>query len=317
LSITSAVEAFAVGDALGMVPEFMTAEEIKQKFGLVDRLLDPHQSRWHKALKKGQVTDDTEQLFYCMAEYKEQGINCEATARALTRWYREREPEKQGFIGRSSKAAIQYLMAGEDIEKAGLGGTTCGGAMRVAAAALLCKDDKELASTLYACIAPTHNTNLAMEGAFAFGYGVFRAFKGGDKAEIITAALKGGKEGSSMALTSFAGPSTASRIEVVCNFIRKTKKPQIIIDYLYKVIGTGMETYEVVPVVFGLFILYFNNPWQAIKTGASIGGDTDTIAAMAGMLTTLAKGSHNIPAEIVSEVARINGLDYGAQRFSS
>ena len=56
-----ALEAFAVGDALGMPTEFMTQEAIKSKFGLVEKLIDPSVSQIHTNLKKGQITDDTEQ----------------------------------------------------------------------------------------------------------------------------------------------------------------------------------------------------------------------------------------------------------------
>ena len=47
------LEAFALGDALGMPTEFMTRFEIRRRFGLVDRLLEPAESRNHPDLAKG------------------------------------------------------------------------------------------------------------------------------------------------------------------------------------------------------------------------------------------------------------------------
>jgi len=43
--VKQVLEAFAVGDAMGMPTEFMTLEEIREKFGIVDALLDPSVSR--------------------------------------------------------------------------------------------------------------------------------------------------------------------------------------------------------------------------------------------------------------------------------
>ncbi|HPB63355.1 MAG TPA: hypothetical protein PLD15_05310, partial [Mesotoga sp.] len=47
----------------------------------------------------------------------------------------------------------------------------------------------------------------------------------------------------------------------------------------------------------------------SIRMGASVGGDTDTIAALAGLLSALHSGDHNIPEEIVEEVLNVNRLD--------
>ena len=43
--------------------------------------------------------------------------------------------------------------------------------------------------------------------------------------------------------------------------------------------------------------------------GASMGGDTDTIAALAGALCAAFAGRHNIPAEIQNMVLETNHLD--------
>ncbi|MEW5814317.1 MAG: ADP-ribosylglycohydrolase family protein [Spirochaetota bacterium] len=310
MRIRSAIESYATGDALGMVPEFMTRNEIENQFGIVDRLLDPSQSRRHSNLKQGQITDDTEQLLYCLKEYRQHGISLRTTSDALINWFNRCDPVAKGFIGRSSQKAIESLLRGADPETSGLTGTTCGGAMRAAAAALHSKNVDELPKDIYACVAPTHNTNLAMEGAFAFGYAVFAALHGGAVEETIKYAIKGGTLGRQQGKSHFAGASSVKRIALLKSFTACNPSSKELMDYIYDVIGTGMETTEVVPAVFGIFMFNYDNPWAAIKMGASLGGDTDTIAAMVGMLTTLAAGEHNIPKAVLQAVLEINSLDF-------
>ena len=42
--------------------------------------------------------------------------------------------------------------------------------------------------------------------------------------------------------------------------------------------------------------------------GASIGGDTDTIAALSGMLSTPYNRGHDIPEDIIEYVLKVNSL---------
>ena len=51
----------AVGDALGMPTEGYTAQEIREKFGLVREMLPAPEGHFHSGLLAGQFTDDTEE----------------------------------------------------------------------------------------------------------------------------------------------------------------------------------------------------------------------------------------------------------------
>lgn len=82
--------------------------------------------------------------------------------------------------------------------------------------------------------------------------------------------------------------------------------------FLYDVLGTGLESWDVCGAVFGIFLFARDEPWLALRMGASIGGDTDTIAALAGSLCAARIGRHGIPAAIVTRVKEANGLDLEA-----
>lgn len=61
--VKGAIYGFAIGDAMGAVAEFETAESIKRKYGRITEILG---GGWLK-LKPGEVTDDT-QMTFCIFE---------------------------------------------------------------------------------------------------------------------------------------------------------------------------------------------------------------------------------------------------------
>ncbi|MGD8588376.1 MAG: ADP-ribosyl-[dinitrogen reductase] hydrolase [Chromatiales bacterium] len=75
----------AVGDALGATTEFMTPREIRQRYGVQDRMIG---GGWLK-LTPGQVTDDTEMsLALGRAILAEGGVDAIAVAQAFSDWMR-------------------------------------------------------------------------------------------------------------------------------------------------------------------------------------------------------------------------------------
>ena len=60
---------------------------------------------------------------------------------------------------------------------------------------------------------------------------------------------------------------------------------------------------------FAVLALHPNDPWQACLTAASLGGDSDTIAAMAGAIAGACHGIDAWPLEAVQTVREINQLE--------
>lgn len=316
--LESALEAFAVGDAMGMPVEFMTLDEIKKRFGLIDRLVDTTSSAIHTNLCRGQITDDTEQVLYLIESYYEAGgVSIESTVTGLRRWIIETHAEEKGYVGPSSLKALQRIQKGEDVHQVGTQGTTCGGAMRVLAPALSVKkgDIQALRRAIWSSCIPTHNTNLAVEAAMALGYGFHYAATGATYDEILKSIIHGAKEGRKMGAKKYVGASTGKRIEWVANVIKGIHSAEEVLDFIYHVIGTTMESNEVVPAAVGIFAYAKGDTWLSIKLGSSVGGDTDTIAAIAGTLSCLYSGGHNIPISIVEMVLHTNNL--GIQKYAA
>ncbi len=97
---------FAVGDALGATVEFLSAQEIAERYGTHRRMIG---GGW-LGLKPGQITDDTEMcLALGRAILRCEGFALPAMAEELVRWYRSRPVD----IGATCLRGIRrYLSCG-------------------------------------------------------------------------------------------------------------------------------------------------------------------------------------------------------------
>jgi ADP-ribosylglycohydrolase len=310
--LRAALEAFVVGDALGAPVEYMPREEIIKRLGFIDNIVDPQKTYIHQDLPKASITDDTSQLMVVWQQYvMDHKVTLEGTVKALLRWYREAPLHIKKRIGPTSAKALERLAAGESPEVTGVTGITCGGAMRVPAVALCTPRGEyvQLAENVYVSLLPTHNTNIALEAATALAFAIHAAMEGMERDKVIAKAFSGAAVGRKRGAT-LVGASTLARLEVIMTVLPTLNTPERLMYYLYNVIGTEMTANQVVPVVFGLSFWAWQNPWQAIKMGASLGGDTDTIAALAGFLATLLNaGNHLIPPDIVDYVLTVNNIN--------
>ncbi|MDR3247641.1 MAG: ADP-ribosylglycohydrolase family protein [Treponema sp.] len=309
------LEAFSVGDALGMPTEFMTRESIAREFGIVSDFLPHERSAHHGNLREGSVTDDTEQNLWLLAAYCEAGtISVPVTVAALRRWITETGAVSKQYIGPSSLKALEAINRGTPPEEAGRGGTTCGGIMRTLAP-VLCSWSEGLtftgaASRIRDCLLPTHNTSQALEAAGAYGAALMAALDHQDRNSIITAALEGARHGRSLAPWEACAASSMGRISFLWKYLDSHKpEEEELLDLLYAVLGTGLESADVCAAVFGLFLFCAGDVWRALRLAASLGGDTDTIAALTGALCAAYQGGHNIPTPLVAKVKDVNHLD--------
>lgn len=307
--------AYAAGDALGMPTEFMTRGEIRARFSaLVPGLLEPAQSKNHANLPYASVTDDTEQVLALCRLYRANGhVDARETAERLLLWAEETHAEEKRYIGPSSLRALNAIRAGEPVANAGRGGTTCGGVMRSPAAVLwrAHETDTDLADDVFRCLQCTHNTSEAMEAAGAYAFGLRAAMNGGTRREIFREALRGGGILGKYAPQYGCAPSSVTRIERFYS-LAATHTPEHMLDELYAVYGTGLPSADVCGAAFAIFFSARDDVWKAIRMGASVGGDTDTIAALAGALCSAYAGGHNIPQAVVRAIFSANAILNGA-----
>lgn len=311
--IVAILEAFAVGDALGMGTEFMTRSEIVSTLGEVTDLVDSRLSAHHSDLKKGTVTDDTEQTLALLHQYLKDGVSVHSTVEALLTWVEESDAVAKRYIGPSSLKALNSIREGSDPKEAGKGGTTCGGLMRTLAPALyasaLGSSQREMLDMVVTALIPTHNTSQALEAACAYASAVYAALEGLSVDQIVDAALEGGRYGRAKAPYQGCGASSTARLVFVREYLKSRPTDEELLDFLFSVLGTGLESADVFSAVFALFLAYPGDTFKVLCLAASVGGDTDTIAALAGALSRAYDPESSIPASLVKTVYEVNNLE--------
>jgi ADP-ribosylglycohydrolase len=85
--------------------------------------------------------------------------------------------------------------------------------------------------------------------------------------------------------------------------------PDAAAERIYHLVGTSVASTESVPAAFAVLAVYPDDPWQAVLLAASLGGDCDTIAAMAGAVAGAVHGLDSFPTAAVDTVRDVNNLD--------
>ena len=304
----------ALGDALGRATEFMTRAQIRSKFGWLDHFAAPMGAHPGHADPLGLITDDTEQtLIVARLLATREPLTAERVAAALVESNRA---HPSPYLGPSTRRALSRLEQGASPYETGTQGTTNGAAMRVAPIGIVHAGDCEAAlRDAVAASTPTHNTHNAMQAAAAVAFAVAEAMTSDTTLErIIAAGQEGARRGREFGAWSWATP-LEKRIELAVRFAYDAKNIEDALEPLYNFVGVGLDPAESVATAFGVLAASQGDPMTAIFAGVNIGGDTDTVAAIAGGICGAWRGIEHIDARLLGEVERVNrlGLEQIAQ----
>ena len=298
----------AIGDALGMPTQSLSYEVIREQFHKVNTFNDPSpQHPYAAGLKAGMVTDDTEQslLVASILTSLNGGFDQREFAKQLISW--EESIRNRGLLdllGPSTKAALTNLQAGMDVSLTGRDGTTNGAAMRIAPVGILCSSSNldGLVRKVIEVSMLTHNTSSAL-GAAA---GVAGIISGLIDSLVPSDAVAVGIEAAERASLHGAqdGGDIVLRIKRAVEIAASGDG-----ELLRKEIGTSVQATESVPCAIGLFVLHQSDPWQGCCDAASIGDDTDTIAAITGSMLGALHGPDGFPTSAINTVETLNALN--------
>ncbi len=308
-----ALYGLAIGDALGMPTQLMSRSGIAGRYGMIDRFRAA--DAWHPlagGLPAGHITDDTEQALL-LARLLIEGHGHVAPgifARALVEW--EDDMRARGsldLLGPSTKRAVQAVLDGEPLATAGRFGTTNGAAMRVTPVGIL--RTWQPIDIFVDLVAETsfvsHNTGVAIAGAAAVAAAVSAGIDGANLEGAVEAAVEAAQVGATRGYW-VAAADVASRIRLAIDLADPADVDGSL-TRLYEIVGTSLATQESVPAVFGILTTFPDDPWGAVCSAASLGGDSDTVAAMAGAIGGALHGTAGYPAEARETVATVNSLD--------
>lgn len=325
-----------LGDALGAGTEQWTIEEIFEAHnGPIATLIQPPPDTFAGAEGnlKGQITDDTSQMYYLAEDIiaADGVLDAEVWKDCLLRWA-DNSPHV-GNMGPSTRPMVEALRTGGDPHRVGLVGTsdrqvasmgaTNGSSMRVAPAGLIHPGDLEGAcqAALVTCI-PTHNTNIAIAAACAIASGCAEGLKpDADPFSVVQACLWGARRGEELARTHpnarvAPGPSIARRTQLAVQLGMAATSLRQALDDIEALIGNSVMACESIPAAIGVFIHAQGDPWDTIVAGSSLGNDTDTVAAIAGSLAGALRGFGTLPQDTYATFAEANRAEHDLERIA-
>lgn len=311
--VLGTLNGISLGDAYGMPVEMFTRDEIKEKVGEIDCLLPGEKSNHiSKDLLAGETTDDTAfSKIICEVIIENDGkIDPMCMVKKIKNWADSNEKSKN-VLGPSTKRAFKEIEDGVSIEAAGQYGTTDGASMRILPVGIISdyrKKDAFMKNVIDACL-PTHNTNIAISGAMAVAAAVSCCVRGGSIDDMVEESKKAAKEGSLKGY-NVSEVDISARIDEAVSIVKKDGDWREILSEVYEKMGAGVPIEEAVPAAISMAYYAKGDPMLCAKYCANIGGDTDTIGAMACGICGAYTGIEGFDTETINKIQDVNHLDW-------
>ncbi|WP_426449468.1 ADP-ribosylglycohydrolase family protein [Paenibacillus sp. S-38] len=273
----------AVGDALGGTTEFMTRAEIRKKYGRLTEMIGG--GVWD--LDPGEVTDDT-MMTLCVAE----GIlACPedpmgAIGERFLDWYRSDPKDIGNIIRRALQRYKGDWFEASFVTDQDLGGFTAGNGslMRCLPAALIYTDRERMETVTRMQSKMTHWDERCSEACVMYNRMAYRLLQGEELGLVLASETAGTPYAEALGGEPDCGPT-----------------------------GYVVDTFRWV-----LYILNTTHSFaEAVQEAANLGGDTDTIGAIAGGLAGVYYGYGGIPEAYAGKIRIKERLDELAERIAA
>ena len=315
-----ALAGLALGDALGMPTQAMSPAQIRSVYGRITGLVDGDASQpYASGMPAGSVTDDTEQaLLVASLLVRGRGsssgrvaLDAGEFAHALLDWEDSMiERGSLDLLGPSTKAALERVRAGEDPLSVGGAGTTNGAAMRVTpiGIAVSTADPEAFADAVWSSCQVTHATRQGFQSAALVAAAVSMGIdwdtpSASDMTALLWKALTyvdSLPERGAWTPDPDVVAATRRAMQLVANPASSS------LECLVEQVGTSVASAQAIPMAFAL--LARDPSPRALLDAANIGGDTDTIGAIAGAILGGALGEQVLPADSLSMIEEVSHL---------
>jgi ADP-ribosylglycohydrolase len=302
----------AYGDAMGMPGELWTQTHVRRHFGRIDTFLPGPDGHFIvDGFVAGQTTDDTQQSVVLATELIEGDgvIDPARFGRRLVEWADRIGASEGNFLGPNSARALQLIRDGAPLEESGARGDTNGSSMRIVPVGLAVPvgDLDRLVATVVEACRPTHFTDVGISGACLIAGAASAAVDAIDFDAVIEPALRAAELGRKHGNETLRG-SVRRRAELAISLVRGASDDDDVLDALYEVNGAGVETLESVPTALALAVAADGDPTRSARLAANLGGDTDTIGAMATGICGAFTGFAAFPAQEIAHLDSVNDL---------
>ena len=315
--VRNALIGIAYGDSFGMPVEMWNPKTIQERVGAVTTLLSGQSDNpISRDLCRGSVTDDTmNSLIVTDVLYQNHGrVDAGMFIRELKHWMDTSE-SSAAVVGPSTRRAIELIDQGVSMEVSGSRGTTNGGAMKIIPVGLVnglagIVNKEKLIRDVVELLKPTHFTSGAISAACAIAGGAAIAVTGESSVEAVFRFMTEMAELGSAYGMQWGGPSVAARMKLGRYFIEQYAEEKAL-DSIYRIIGTSVSSEESVPATAALLLLADGDPKKCAELCANIGGDTDTMAAMAvGICGAMSEDENLFHFRDIDLIEKVNGLNF-------
>lgn len=316
--ILGALYGQTLGDAMGMPSELWPRSRVKAHFGWIDRFLPgPAENNAACYFGRAEFTDDTsmalslaDAIIECDGE-----INADAIGRHILLWAEEFDAFNKNVLGPTSKIALNAIRAGKPVSELENNGVTNGAAMRASPLGCLLQATRleHFVEQVALASSPTHKSDLAIAGAVVIAWAISRAIDGESWQNIVD-ALPGIARYAQEAKTTTFSASLAARMELALKTVREANGIDSASEQIYQLIGAGTSTIESVPAAIAMVELAGTDPNRCAILCANLGGDTDTIGAMATAICGALHGVQAIDPALKAELDAVNQLDFNYYR---
>lgn len=309
-----ALAGLALGDALGMPTQAMSPQQIQTVYGHVTGLVDGDKSQpYAPGMAAGSVTDDTEQALLIaslLLKGHGSGLNLDASefSHALLAWEDSMiERGSLDLLGPSTKAALERVRAGENPLRVGGEGTTNGAAMRVTPIGIAAStSDRQLfADAVWSSCQVTHATRQGFQSAALVAAAVSLGIDAG-AADVTDLLWKAVAFVRSLPERGAWSPEP-DVVAATHRALKLAAQPASSLEWLAGQIGTSVASAQAIPMAFALLA---RDPSPcALLQAANLGGDTDTIGAIAGAILGASLGVEVFDAYGLAQVEQVSQLD--------
>lgn len=304
----------ALGDAMGMPAELWSKKRAVQELGTITDFMDgPVSNLVSKNYKAGEFTDDTAQALVIIDSLNELNFvpDGRLIAKNLLKWANDNDAFENNILGPTSKLTLTAIGQNKDTKEISDLAASNGAAMRIAPIGCLfnSKNLKELVDFVYKISSITHSSDITICSAALVACATCIACETGDTKQAVLRALEAEEYALSLGAETF-NASLAARIRLGIQYAENfSDNEDEFLKFVYDIIGTSVSACESIPAAL-LMAYYAKEPNRCALLCANLGGDTDTIGAMATAICGGAAGFNSINPYYIDYINRANNVDF-------
>lgn len=305
----------AIGDAMGMPPELWSRKRILEKYGEITDFLDGDpENEISFQYKRGNFTDDTSQAITILDSLIETDFQADSSniAGHILAWAKKENAFENNILGPTSKITLELFEKGESAKEYSDQALSNGAAMRIPPVGALFRPDqkRELCDYVKLVSQITHSSDITLAGACMVAEGVASAMEKEDRDAMIRDILSVEE----YAMSLGASTVSASLGTRICYGVelahRYPDNRDAFLEALYNMFGAGVNTVDSVPCAIAAAYYCFGDVHKTALACTNLGGDTDTIGAMACAIAGGVRGVAGIPAADVALIQKANHVDF-------